>query len=85
MFKISKEFSNIPKFKPILDTTGMLYYSVGTFLASLLNPLSMNEFTLKDSFDAVNEIENLPSHLFDDGYNYVLLMWNLYSQMFLLK
>ena len=31
----------------------------------------MNEFTLKDSFDAVNKIKNVPPHLFDDGYNYV--------------
>ena len=31
----------------------------------------MNEFTLKDSFDAVNKIKNIPPHLFDDGYNYV--------------
>ena len=33
----------------------------------------MNEFTLKDSFDAVNKIKNVPSHLFDDGCNYVSL------------
>ena len=31
----------------------------------------MNELTLKDSFDAVNTIRNLQSHLFNDGYNYV--------------
>ena len=31
----------------------------------------MNEFILKDSFDAVNKIKNVPPHLFDDGYNYV--------------
>ena len=33
----------------------------------------MNEFTLKDSFDAVNKIKNVPSHLLDDGCNYVSL------------
>ena len=26
---------------------------------------------MKDSFDAVNKIKNIPSHLFDDRYNYV--------------
>ena len=31
----------------------------------------MNEFTLKDSFDAVNKIKNILPHLFDDGYYYV--------------
>ena len=33
--------------------------------------LSINEFTLKDSFDAVAKIKNIPLHMFDDGYNYV--------------
>ena len=31
----------------------------------------MNEFTWKDSFDAVNKIKNIPPHLFGDGYNCV--------------
>ena len=42
--KIQKEYSNIPKFRPI-HTTGMPHYSAGKFLTNLLNPLSMNEFT----------------------------------------
>ena len=69
--KIHKEYNNIPKFRPIVDTTGTPHYSAGKFLTNLLNPLAMNEFTLKDSFDAVNKIKNIPSHLFDDRYNYV--------------
>ena len=69
--KIQKEYSNIPKFRPIADTTGTPHYSAGKFLTNLLNLLAMNEFTLKDSFDAVNKIKNIPPHLFDDGYNYV--------------
>ena len=31
----------------------------------------MDEFTLKDSFDAVNKIKNTPTHMLDDGYYYV--------------
>ena len=69
--KIHKEYNNIPKFRPIVDTTGTPHYSAGKFLTNLLNPLAMNEFTLKDSFDAVNKIKNILSHLFDDRYNYV--------------
>ena len=70
--QIHKEYSNIPKFGPIADVTGTLHYSVGKFLSNLLNPLSMKEFTLKDSFElrklfiAVKKIKNLPPHLFDD-------------------
>ena len=67
LYKIHKEYSNIPKFRPIVETTGTPYYSAGKFLTNLLNPLAMNEFTLKDSFDAVNEIKNIQSNLFDDG------------------
>ena len=69
--EIHKEYSNIPKFRPIVDTTGMPHYSTGKVLTNLLSPLAMNEFTLKDSFDAVNKIKNIPPHLFDDGYNHI--------------
>ena len=47
--KTHREYSNIPKFRPIVYTTGMPHYSAGKFLTILLNPLAMNEFTLKDS------------------------------------
>ena len=67
--KIDKEYSNILKFRPIVDSTGMPHYSTGKFLTNLLNPLSTNEFTLKDSFNAVNKIKNIPPHLHDDVYN----------------
>ena len=68
--KIQKEYSNIPKFRLIVDTTGRPH-SAGKFLTNLINPLAMNEFALKDSFDAVNKTKNIPPYLFDDGYNYV--------------
>ena len=31
----------------------------------------MNKFTLKDLFNAFNEIKNIPPYFFGDGYNYV--------------
>ena len=65
-----KECSNIQKFRPIVDT-GTHCYSVVKFLTDLLNTPYLSKFTLKDSFDAVNKIKNIPPHLFDDGYNYV--------------
>ena len=40
-------------------------------MASLLNPLAQNEFTLSDSFEAVSSIQNIPQHLFNDGYQFV--------------
>ena len=69
--KIHKENINIPKFRPTVDTTGTPHYSAGKFLTNLLNPLSMKEFTLKDSFDAVNKVKSIPLHFFEDGCNYI--------------
>ena len=66
--KIHKEFLNIPKFRPIIDTTGTSHCLVGKYLASLLYPLTTNEFSIKDSFDAASKIKAIPSYLFENGY-----------------
>ena len=68
--KIYKTFTNIPKFRPIIDTTGSSHYLVGRYLAQLCS-LTNNEFTLRDSFKAVNSIQYIPSSLFVNGYKYV--------------
>ena len=69
--KMNKEFDAIPKFRPITDTTGTQYYDVGKYLAKLLKPLTENEFSYKDSFDATRRIQSLPQDLFDKGYIFV--------------
>ena len=69
--KIHKEFLNIPKFTPIIDTTGTSHYLVGKYLPGLLYPLTTNEFSRKDSFDAANRIKTISSYLFENGYQYV--------------
>ena len=68
--KIHKQFNNIPSFRPIVDTTNTLHYNVGKYLANLLNPLTQNDFVVKDSFEAVNKIHNIPPELFICGYRY---------------
>ena len=50
--KVHKKFDKLPKFRPIIDTTGTAFSHVGRFLSTLLQPLTLNEFTLKDTFDA---------------------------------
>ena len=69
--KIHKEFVNLPKFRPIGDTTRIVHYQVGKYLSELFNPLTYNEYTIKDSFDAVTRIKNIPQELFDQGYRFV--------------
>jgi hypothetical protein len=46
------------------------HYNVGKFLSSLLNPLTLNAHSLFDSFDAVTNINNIPKHLFQEGYQF---------------
>ena len=69
--KSHKQFQHLPKFQPIIDTTGTTHYGVGKYLANLLNPLTTNEYTFRDSFDAAEKIRAIPKTLFDEGYVYV--------------
>ena len=69
--KVHKEFERIPPLRPIVDTIGSTHYGVGKFITSLLNPLTQNEYHLKDSFDAAEKIRNIPTHLYDEGYQLV--------------
>ena len=64
--KIHKVFANIPKFCPIIDTTNTPYYKTGQDLLSLFQSLTINNYTLKDSFDAANKIKSVPSEIFED-------------------
>ena len=62
---------NLPPFRPIIDTTGAAYKPVAKYRTNLLNPLTTNEFTTKDTFDAVLHINNVPKKLFDDRFRFV--------------
>ena len=66
--KIHRTFTVLPKFRTIVDTNSTCYYNVGSYLTELLNPLTQNEFIIRDSFDAANEIKSVPQEAFDDGY-----------------
>ena len=36
-----------------------------------MNPLTLNDFTVKDSFDAANKIQEISMELFDSGYKFI--------------
>ena len=63
MPKTHKSFKDLPAFRPIVDTTITPHYNVGKFLSSLLSPLTVNEYNLRDSFHAVSEIKTIPHSL----------------------
>ena len=69
--KTHKEFAVKLPFRPKLDTTNTPYYGIVNFLANLLNSLILNDFTVKDLFDAANKIQQIQKELFDSGYKFV--------------
>ena len=69
--KTHKTYENIPSFRPIVDTTNTPYSGIGTYLKTLLNPLTVNEFSLKDTFQAVEEIQKIDQTQLEEGYRLV--------------
>ena len=70
--KVHKVFDSLPPFRPIVDTTNTVYSFVGKFLSNLLQPLTINSFTLKDSFDAASRIKNINNDLINvKGYKFI--------------
>ena len=47
---------NLPKFRSILLAINTLGYNIAKFLKSILQPLTHNAFTIKDSFNFAKEI-----------------------------
>ena len=68
--KIHRKYTDLPSFRPIIDTTNTPHYGVGKFLTRLLSPLTQNIYSIKDSFEAVDRIRPMPTELFDEGYRY---------------
>ena len=58
--KIHKCVDSFVPFHPTINTTGTAYQPVAKYLSKLLNPLALNEFKLRDSFDAVHRIHKIP-------------------------
>ena len=71
MPKTHKSFKDLPAFRPIIETTTTPHYNVGKFLSSLLNPFTVNDYNLRDSFHALSEIKTIPQSLFDKDYRFV--------------
>ena len=71
MPKTHKSFKDLLAFWPIVDTTTTPHYNVSKFLFSLLNPLTINDYNLRDSFHEISEIKTIPHSLFDQDYRFV--------------
>ena len=73
--KIHKQLFEVPSFRPIVDTTNTSHYGVRKFLTNLLNPLTQNKYTVKDSFEAANMIHKIQPELFDKGSISIFFFW----------
>ena len=62
--KIHKPIKDgVPSFRPILSAIGTLTYKLSNFFVPLLTPLTLNEYTIKDSFSFAEELSNYDSNL----------------------
>ena len=80
-FKIHKALNNIPKFHPIIDTTNTPYYKNGQYLSSMLQLLSRNSYTVKDSFGAISKIKSVPSEILEEGYQFLSDVESLFTNV----
>ena len=62
--KIHKYYQDIPSFRPIVDTISTPHYGIAKFLSSLLNPLAISNYSVKDSFEAAKRIQAILLELF---------------------
>ena len=69
--KAHKQYDHLPKFRPIINITNTPYYGISKFLSNLLNPLTENQYVVRDSFSAANKIREIPKELFDEGYRFI--------------
>ena len=53
---------NCPSFRPILSAIGTPTYNLAKFLVPILSPLTVNEFTVHDSFSFAEEVVNFDAN-----------------------
>ena len=69
--KTHKNFDKVPPFRPIVDTTNTPYSGIGSYLKKVLFPLTVNDYSMKDSFHAAEEIQKIDFDLLQKGYKLV--------------
>ena len=47
------------------------FVQIGQYLSSLLNPFTINNYSVEDSFEAAKHIKAIPSKLFSEGYKFI--------------
>ena len=68
---------NTPKFWPILSTINSPTSSLAKYLNSILSPLTINKFTVKNSFDFAEEVVSYDYNLYMTSLNVESLFTNI--------
>ena len=70
-YQILEDHQDMPTFAPIVDTTSTPHYSITKYLSSLFNIIAINNYYVKDSFDAAKCIQAIPPRLFNLRYKFI--------------
>ena len=68
----------LTSFRPILSAIGTPTYKLAKFLVPILEPLTTNEYTIKDSFTFAEEPQSFDSKLVMASFDTVSLFTNIF-------
>ena len=69
--------NNTHKFRPILSAINTPVYKLAKYLVPILSPLTVNDYTAKDSFTSAKEVINFEHNLFMASLDVELLFTNI--------
>ena len=67
----------LPSFRPILSAIGTPTYKLAKFFLPILEPLTTNEYTIKDSFTFAEELQSFDSKLVMASFDIESLFTNI--------
>ena len=71
---------DLPSFRPILSAIGTPTYKPAKFLDPILEPLTTNEYTIKDPFTFAGQLQNIDSKLVIASFDIESLFTNISLQ-----
>ena len=80
---IHKNYQDVPTFPLIVNTTSSPNYGIAKYLSSLLNSVIINNYSVKDSFEAAKCIQSIHHKLFNQGYKFISFdMTSMFTVLF---
>ena len=67
--KCMRRWWNLPKFRPIVSMIGTPIYKLSKFLVPIIEPITKNEYTVKDVFAFAKEVVGFDAKLFMSSLN----------------